>query len=133
MTALTIKKIIVHRYPQTRPDGGDWDSRLLGNPNPDIYVAVYENKVKIFDNPDRRFDNATPQQLPFAWDVDVRIRSSAEITVQLMDYDVFNADELMAGCIFTPEKHFPHRPEVLTLKNIGSSPVEIELRVEWEN
>jgi hypothetical protein len=119
------------RYPETRPDGGDWDSRLLGNPNPDIYVAVYENKVKVFDNPDNRFDNATPQGLPYSWDVNVSLRSNSEISIELMDYDVFDADELMAGCIFRPEEHFPHRPETITLKNIGSSPVEFELKVEW--
>ncbi|MDW8332950.1 MAG: hypothetical protein RMM53_01915 [Bacteroidia bacterium] len=133
MSRLNIKKIIVHRFPETRPDGGDWDSRLLGNPNPDVYVAVYENKVKVFDNPDQRFDNATRRNLPLSWDVDVSVRANAEITVQLMDYDVLDADELMAGCVFVPEKDFSTRPEVIALKNIGSSPIELELHVQWES
>lgn len=124
---ITISKITVTRFPAT--DGGaGWDLTS----GPDIYVEVLQAGNVIYSHP-TFIQNATPgtnydfNPLPY-----IEITNpTSQITLRLMDYDDFDADDNMGGLIFTPYNNQGGFPKIINIDAGGDLAFRIEVNYAW--
>ncbi len=132
-TKVVVTKIVVNKIKFETIFGDPCDEE----DGPDIMIEIYENGSHIYWGSDRRFDNATEEDLPITLNCDVTLDILNNYIFNFIDYDGYNDEGNEKGTYmlkeisFIPRDWVADKPQSLYWENTKQD-TNIEIHLEWK-
>lgn len=121
-TGMVIKEVTLISWPDFKPDSSPWDAL----DNPDLQFSLIQNNSALVTT---SVGNEVALGTSLTLD-NLSLRPSAfqPVTIQLIEYDIISANDMVGTVSFTPSDYFDEEQTYITMSNYD---LEFAITVEY--